>query len=298
MPASSSVAIRSEQVKYDLEGREYKAVFEVQFATPALASVLAVRAALPPLGSAFTNILGDYDANATVTGYGKISAVGPKGERSVWHAEVFYSTRQKDNCATRQWDNPLDKPAEVSLHFNDVYKPLTEDLDGDDVVNSAGDLLEGEEYLDGKLVLRIRKNQASLNLDDIRQNLYGRNNGTFFGVAQGYWQWVGFSCEERWLGDCGTYYPCEYEFELDPDKHERTFVDMGLNEKDGTDRVAIRDKFHAPISAPVPLDGSGNKLDAGDPLVDTPNSPHVAPNAALYDFSNLSIPTNFAQVNA
>jgi hypothetical protein len=84
----------------------------------------------------------------------------------VWLCTLEYRSRLrgKTDPAQRQ-ENPLDRPAEVDVDWEQFQRTTAEDIDGKTILNSAGDPpVDGVQVDDNRPLLTITRNQASFDL--------------------------------------------------------------------------------------------------------------------------------------
>src|SRR5262245_3032906 len=122
--------------------------------------VLAAVAALYPLYSAYPG-----DALALVKSIKARQEEFPLR----WEAEVEWSTLTANEA--QQVDDPRTKPAMRSWSVEDFTEAVEYDVNGDAVVNAAGEPFEGGLDLEqSRLVMTVKKNMATVDPADVSAN--------------------------------------------------------------------------------------------------------------------------------
>lgn len=196
-----------------------------------------------------------------------------------WFVDVEYDTDtpSQDEHDQEHPDNPLDEPWEVDFDFEQFGKPLDRDADGNAVTNSADEPFDpAPEVDDGRLVLRITRNEAEYPTATALAYKNKVNSDTFYGAPAGYVKAkpIRGTRQTKRLqdGQLLSYYRVSYEFhfrgsdEEDWDAHlldqgYRELVDMGG--AIGQVYLNITDRDDMPLNQPTLLDGAGAKLPHG-----------------------------------
>lgn len=175
------------------------------------------------------------------------------------------------------FDDPLSRPAIVTWRRQTVTEPIDRDADGEPLTNSADEPFDPavtEEYYDR--IMRIEVNQADFNTEAVEPYVGAINSVAWTPAC------VGRSFDAytaRCLsidGDpqrVGTidFYRAVYEFAIRDDGilvgetklgWRRRFQDMGFREKIDGEYYTLLDADDNPLTQPVPLDGSGQRLGA------------------------------------
>lgn len=169
------------------------------------------------------------------------------------------ATWRRISARTQQMTKPAKGYASLPDAFNKNPADFLPSL------NSAGDPVEGIES-DCALVALTYTNPGVINPNFAQLNRYTNqcNVQQFLGGDPYTVRCVG------WSGDYDEKtqaWSISVEFLYNPDGWKVSFVDAGFNELTGGRRRAIVDDAGNPISSPIPLDGFGEVLPDGNPLV-------------------------------
>jgi hypothetical protein len=133
-----------------------------------------------------------------------------------YQVEVIYASprpsEQNDSNLQDPNLNPLEQPPEVEWDFDESIEPISEDIYGNPINNSAGEGFDPpitREFSD--LVLRIRKNQADFNYLMAADYKNKVNSDWFFGFAPTYAKCRVIKAVRRRFGNM-FYFECIYEF--------------------------------------------------------------------------------------
>ena len=187
---------------------------------------------------------------------------------------VNYGVRSGSSSGGAGSDDPLSRPAEISV--SDVNDELPVDVDRNDaaIVNSAG------EAFDPPLTrpsndkrITITRNRANYTIAEFLDYKDRINSAVWEGLAAGTVRYVGESAVTVQEGEV-SYWRVTHELLLRPDGWTRKILDQGFRETAGTDSdnkpkyTVIKDTAGTPVSQPVLLNGSGKKLVSGaDPVI-------------------------------
>jgi hypothetical protein len=280
----------------DDNNREYTRVFFVRTSDPKVGvqAVLAT-AGLPVIGEAFQGEDGTSEID-----FGAIARrITPRQDTAapqLWTVEVTYSVKPLSGGSadpnhgnpSQQAENPLDRPAQWEISGADYQRPVThairinqagtpqdlDELDQPKVVqptNSAADAFDPQALRDDSdIVLTITRNEPapfSMALARLYKNAV--NTDTFFGAPK-------FQCrmkvprvrnafENNIAYVIVTYTIIIKEGYWDGDDHHLHLLDQGMRQLiDGKKEEIMDEKHGVAITAPVPLNGSGLKLDPPD----------------------------------
>jgi len=178
---------------------------------------------------------------------------------------IQYSSDQEEK--NQASENPLDWPMEVSCSSLNATEQYFEDVDGNPVANSAGDLFSSmpERNVSEGLVYRLVKNRTSRRTAIIWPLLGHLNNGPItiggqsFSAGQAYLDQFTISNQKTTQLSNGQniiYYVETLEIIVRP-SWDDVFDDRGLNELVGGDFIPIKDAENNPVVVPHPLDGAG-----------------------------------------
>jgi hypothetical protein len=164
-------------------------------------------------------------------------------------------------------ENPLNHPIKITFGANRFEKPAEEDVDGNAVLNSAGDYFDPAATMDdSRSTLRVVRNEQYY---DERYATVWRdkvNESNWNGYAPGTVKILPITSEMEYSGVCGFYYVVQYEFEINSDGWKKRILDQGLRVLDsgtGNQKLA-HDENGQPATSPVLLDGNGGQLEVGD----------------------------------
>lgn len=166
-------------------------------------------------------------------------------------------------------------PIRVSWSGTKMERVVWFDINGDPIVNSAGDRYEDPVTIDEtRVTLLVRKNILVSAWDVTLPYLYND--------AINQYDWNGFPAYAVKCGSITTsdeqydsynqiwYYTVTFPFELDRNKWKKDQLDQGFAELDSSSpprQKLILDAKGQPVGEAVPLDGSGHRLETGDPPV-------------------------------
>lgn len=223
-----------------------------------------------------------YDEAATIMASGLIPQIGdvyPRDVRAtcrrvrprnegfspyVWIVNCSYSTHQSSEPA----DNPLNDPVRITWATETYTEVLTEDRDGNAIVNSAGDMFVegGVEEQNEFVVARINKNVSAVPTW-IYQYRRSINSGAIsiggLSVAAEKARMRRISLSDVQERNDIQYYVFGMEIAISDDGWDKNILDRGMHEKDPATGKKKRIKNPADmtdVSQPVLLDGNGQQL--------------------------------------
>jgi hypothetical protein len=246
------------------------------------AAVVVAYLSLPALYSSYTSG-NDIDTAAYVDNV-RAQRLGPK----LWHATVDYSTITPD--AGQNVENPVDRAATVRWSSQSYQVPVTQDINGTPILNSAGDPFDPPvEREDKRRILNYSRfeNSYSQIFADLYENAV--NEDVFMGADPGYCRCNHIHGERHY--EKGAYtWKVDYEFEFRREGYEIPVLDQGFRYLDSNDVAqTIRDGQGTPVSSPALLNGIGGLLtdsasalffnvgaaDAFLPMVSFPPAPFI-----------------------
>lgn len=174
-----------------------------------------------------------------------------------WHVTVEYGRYDPALNA----ENPLNQVPEVSTDFAQFEEICEFDLDGNPIVNSAGDKFADPVVRDqSRPLFRISRNEASY--DPMLAWMYKDtvNKDVFFGSDPGTVKCSHISARRQYDPTVGIYWTVSYEFHVDPNGWIKRIGDLGINYLDGTSLKPILIQG-VPCQIPQALDGSGGVLE-------------------------------------
>lgn len=159
---------------------------------------------------------------------------------------------------------PTSDPAIISWNTEQFQKPAIWDLNGDAIVNSAGDLFDPPNMMDdSRRIVTIQKNLAAvpswiLDYQDAVNSDSFSVDGFSIGVGKAKMQSVAVAPKES--RNSISFYPVTFTICLQRDGWKLEPLDCGFRYKSGNQRiVAVSDDATSP-STPVLLNGSGGVL--------------------------------------
>lgn len=164
--------------------------------------------------------------------------------------------------------NPIDHPLKLSWGSQLVELPVKYDRDDNPIQNSAEDFFDPTptvmKYL---ILLNIVRNEATFS-PTLAQTWKGTVNQHIFSIAGedfavGTVKIADITSELSYNGECGWYWPVNYQFEIDPDGWKAKILDQGMRELVSSKKVTMVDGAGKEISTPELLDGAGAKLASG-----------------------------------
>jgi len=186
-----------------------------------------------------------------------------------WQVTVDYSTKlpiDPDEAA----ESPLARPPKVRIGTNKFSRIITEDVNGDAIVNSAGQPFEGGyEVSDSRATLSISWNvsAASFNyitLTDLQNKI---NSDTYLGYSAGKLLVTDVSADGPTLENDVLFWACSVSLEIKNDEDgwavtkvlDQGYMQLG----DGGEPELIRDASGQPVTQMKLLDGVGTELPNG-----------------------------------
>ena len=256
----------------------YTAHYHVQTDSPS-DQCITVRGALPALGSALS--FGNDSSGAIAVEYGAITPVEWKSSRVVWSAEVNYSTKMPPGWkgGTIEIDrHPSEDPPDIDYQGDNIQIGVDQDINGDDIVNGAGDPFDDleKDWSRGVLTIVVNKRSSAMNhdIEDATQNTV--NDAAFFDKPAGTWKCESVGRKLVYYGDGDNYYHCQYVFRYDSRGWALKIANLG-----GRD-----------INGNLPTDAAGAKFGGKVPLSDA--GAFVAVGAAIdYIDADVYEPANF-----
>lgn len=179
---------------------------------------ITVRGALPALGSALA--FGNDSSGAVAIEYGSITPLDWKAHRRVWSAEVNYSTQMPPGFkggAISLDSHPSEEPPDIDYQGETIQIGVDRDINGDKILNGAGDPLDGleQDWARGVLTIVVNKRTAAMDhaTEDATQNTV--NDAAFFEKPVGTWKCESVGKKLVYYGDGDNYYRCSYMFRYD-----------------------------------------------------------------------------------
>lgn len=237
-----------------------------------------------------------FDVHPTLTGAMVIDRKARQStnedEPFLWTASITYSSvsKSKTDPATRS-QNPTDRPAVLKISFEQREIGLYVDLEGDPIINSAGDPFDPPPTMEETIgIISITRNKASVDFAQYMDFNGATNEFTFMGFPP---DTLKISLEaER------TFEQQQYFFIVNATIRVRPFYDLGVGADFVTTmggwQLKLLDAGYRYIDAgnnyhnivddegnslhkPYPLDGAGGGLVFGDPPKFVPSDRAVDP---------------------
>lgn len=232
---------------------------------------VATAAGVPALGNAHpedaVSLCTDVDA--------KPNASAP----NVWTITCKYTNDLPSDDIDEE--DPTLLQVDESWGFDDFSRFVSEDRDGNAILNTAGDRYEDPiEMVDSFPTLTIKKNKLSFSAADAFAYNNSTNSDTFKGAAPGTLRVRITATKEFRGGD--VYWAYTYVFRYNPEGWQPKVLETGLYQLDGSgNRIPCTELGAAahdsePVTHPVPLDVNGLQID-----------PSTLPGAAYYTTWNV-----------
>ena len=198
--------------------------------------------------------------------------------RRFWIVTVIHETPDtEDEKGDQRGDDPTQYPWEVGGDADEWTEEATKDENDKPIVSSSLEPFKGKnvQVYRNRERLTLSKNFASLNLGYIRSTRGSVNASSVTILGQAYDARTLYLRKIRWsrvvyAGGSRVYFKHEFEIDTKEDTFDLKLVDMGHRKFIGTDR---NDPTHygpildigtqRPIQQPIPLDGNGQPLQAG-----------------------------------
>ncbi len=173
-----------------------------------------------------------------------------------------------------RFPNPFDEEPKISWGFASSSEPIDLDIDGQPIVNSAGESFDPPLNKDvDDLVYRFEVARESFDENQAARYMNAINSDGWFGFEPFTARMKSFNGTQARVGGV-FYWNVIYEVHIRFDGWPRRIVDEGFRElqteldSEGKPTYKmIKDKDKNPLSQPVLLDGAGKKLSAGaDPI--------------------------------
>lgn len=260
--------VREQTAEYTVNGWTMSRIWQVELDSIAWASIAAVNAVRNDTVNG-ANIGDRHPVGAYA--FLKTLTPSPTENRKVWRV-----TGQYEQGSVPSWPgNPLEAPSEVAWGSATYTEPAGEDIDGNAIVNSAGQPFDPPLTIERRaLVATIVYNDEIFNP---AQAYYFQgavnDNATTIGnlnVQARQAKIIEIAATKQYYEDI-EYWQVTVKVEINADTWDRQVLDQGLYEKDpddATKRVRMTTDDGEGVTEPLKLDGSGNKLDpqSADPV--------------------------------
>lgn len=168
--------------------------------------------------------------------------------------------------------SPSYDPVQLELDFIEYERPVDVDVEGNQIVNSAGDSYDPTVAADdARMVLTFTRNEATADYALYNTIKNRVNSTTFLGFRARCVKAKPPRVRRLWHNDTGYYFQITYQFEVRDEDYEDedgnylgqgwdyVSLDSGLRQKVGTNLETILVN-NQPTQKPYPLDGAGAKL--------------------------------------
>lgn len=177
-----------------------------------------------------------------------------------------YSSEPLNQSDQDQEENPLSRRAKIRWNTAKYQKAIDRDVDGDAVVNSAGDYFDPPPQVDrSRWTATVQKNLASVPswiidyTDAVNDSPF-----TFQGLSVGtrVAKIMSIEISDQQVENDIPFFVFGYTLEFRPETWKLLVLDQGMRHIFGTDRFQILDDRSPPrpVTSPVCLDGEGQKL--------------------------------------
>lgn len=229
----------------------------------------------------------------------RVTPIHDKERNLYWILENLFSTKALSRCQDTAIESPLSEPQRISGSFVKYVKDTHIDGNGDVIISSSHELIDGVERDFNRPSVVIEQNVLLLGLPTFAQMIDTVNDATLWGLPEGCVKLSNAHFERKLYGTCSFYYTRRFEFDIRYEGFDITdIVDTGYKKFDttrpGGDRtnpehyVIAKDGHGENSPKKILLDGNG------DPLTD-PTSPVFLAPIELYgrsNFTTLGIPTS------
>jgi len=194
-------------------------------------------------------------------------SVDPKAiSPTLWRVTASYYSPSGGVNEQGEPVNPLDMPPEVHWGFEQIMQQVDTDLDGNPIVNAAGDPFDPlHEISYARPVLSVTRNEQTFPIALARAYAGGRgavNSDGFRGWPPKTAKCRNISGDDQRAGDI-AYCRVTYEIAFDADGWQPKFLDVGFREKKNGEMQEILDENGQPVSQPVALNADGTATAAG-----------------------------------
>lgn len=132
----------------------------------------------------------------------------------VFEVTATYSRPSDGGSHNPEPDNPLDRPVEYSWEIGTALQTIETDINGNAIVNAAGDPPEQPVQIEVTSVfLNCMRNEASFNAATAISFTNRVNADSFFGASSGQAKCVGIRSDKMTTPD-SVYWPVHYRFEF------------------------------------------------------------------------------------
>lgn len=242
----------SVQYSNDKGKRSYTRVWEVHTETPWVYGDEAVNA----VGEL---ILQSYFGAGTQVPLLSISADMETMDGTKWKVTGNYAFPDAGETS----ENPLNAPPQINWDQTQYTKLTDRDIEGNAVVNSAGDpYQDAQEIDDPRPVLNITRNIQNFSPALAYQYRNAINADPFQGAGPGEVKVMAIKADYQYDQQWGNYWTVSVQLQFEPLGWDRKILDQGFREKKNNKMVAITTSGEA-VKEPALLDGTGKVLAVG-----------------------------------
>lgn len=226
--AATALGILDWPVERDESGhREYTLKILVAALTTDGPTAILAASGLPSVGSSW--VYGGVDIDATCRADFRCTPVVTGEPNDLWIVECPFRSKPVQTCADVEAGNPLLEPPEIGGTFAKYRRKLRQDRNGDPLVNTAWEPIEGEivEVEDPRPTVRIGRNVSALDLATVTAILRTAplNDSPLWGIPARHLRFSNYTFTRKYFGMCSVYYTEEMEFEVD--EFDRWYTNVG-----------------------------------------------------------------------
>jgi hypothetical protein len=241
----------------DENKREYTRTFSVITDSPNTGpAIVRTAAGIPVRGDYYTTGT-EFDLLAYALNI-ESSCISADGLQ--WIVNVDYGFIDNDGET-----NPLSEPSTESWSFQQFTRATDQDVNGNAIVNSAGDpFAQAVQVDDSRPVLSVTRNQATFNAPLAYLYKDKTNRDPFRGAPAGTVKVMDISGQQQHDQTFGTYWQVKVEVQFNIEGWDKVLLDQGFRELDGTSgELKPITNNGVVVSDPHLLDGVGAALPAG-----------------------------------
>jgi hypothetical protein len=176
-------------------------------------AIVSIATGLPSIGSVWS-FGGDYDPWAFCLPSLSITPVVTKEPGIYWTTEQTFSTKPIKRCQDQQVGNPLSEPQRISGSFLKYSKPAFKDRNGDPILSSSFEQIQGLERDYVRPTVSIEQNFPSSQLDILASAVNKLNDNYLWGLSKRKIKLTSVSWDRKYYGMCSAYYTRKLEFEV------------------------------------------------------------------------------------
>jgi hypothetical protein len=238
----------------------YTRTFEAHTGDPRIGAVLVKAALSLAIGQPYsTGFTGEADAGAVLL---RVALSCNADDGCTWAITASYgpwTERPRE-------ENPLDEPEELEYGGEQFERIADVDVDGNAIVNSAGDYFDPPVVMDdSRPLFTITRNEASFSASVADSYRDTTNDATFFGFAAGTVKCGFITAVRKWHAKVPGhfYWTVKYPFYLNRDGWTKSLLDQGLRKAELVGATLTRKQITIDgqlATSPVLLNGTGGVL--------------------------------------